>query len=194
MYHFCNVNIRRLRWTNSKTMSKKRSISSSKYHVLDPQELKEVLFHDYQLIKQMKCPLQNKAKLLSTLFSINQNSWRVVGITPAALAVFKTYGYKKQSGMGINRSHITQRATFYLELLQTKFNTAEAFWKAYFDNDMTILATSTENMSKSTEIFKNYYPIPADERKLFQTAGYAWKHKDEEIEFLKDLAKHSKNK
>lgn len=187
MYHFCKVNARGLLKKIIKRMALKREISTSKYHVLDQQELKDVLFHDYLLIKQMKCPLHNKAKLLSTLFSINPNSWRVIGITAAALEVFRQNDFKKVSGMGINRSHIKQRASFYEYLLRTEFRTAEIFWQEYYNNDMTILATSTENMSKSEDMLKNYFAVPSDERNLFQTAGYAWKHKEEEIEFLKSL-------
>lgn len=161
----------------------------SKYHITDHQELKTILFEDYQLIKQMKAPIYNRSKMLSTLFSINPNSWRVIGITPAALEVFKKNSFRRVSGMGINRSHITQRAQFYLELLNTEFNSANEFWQTYYDNDMTILATSTENMSKSVDLLDNYYPVPFDERNLFRTAGFAWKHKEEEEAFLKELFK-----
>lgn len=170
-------------------MKSDNQVSRRKYHIEDLEELKAVLFHDYLLIKQMKCPLHNKAKLLSTLFSINRNSWRVVGITPAALEVFKQHDFKKVSGMGINRSHIVQRHSFYNELINQEITDHQTFWDLYHQNDCTILATSTENMSKSEKIFHNYYDIPNDERNLFQTAGYAWKHKVEEIEFLKSLVK-----
>lgn len=169
----------------------------SKYHIHDLEELKEVLFHDFQIIKKMRSPEANRVKLLSTLFSINPNSWRVVGITPEALEIFKKYEFQKKSGMRINRSHITQRFGFYQSLLnpENKISGAEEFWNLYYENDMTVLASASENMSADVTIFENAYPVPQDERKLFQTAGYAWKHKDEEEAFLKDLfQKHlSKN-
>jgi hypothetical protein len=31
--------------------------------------------------------------------------------------------------------------------------------------------------------------VPFDERNLFRTAGFAWKHKEEEEDFLKELFK-----
>jgi hypothetical protein len=168
---------------------------TSKYHVLDASELQEILFHDFQLIKKMKAPIYNRSKMLSTLFSINSNSWRVIGITPAALEVFKANDYKKVSGMGINRSHIVQRSEIYHQLLNSDFSSAQDFWQKYYENDMTILATSTENMSKAKDALKVYYPVPSDERDLFKTSGFAWKHKDEEEEFLKALYKlHIKTK
>lgn len=161
----------------------------SKYHIHDLEELKEVLFHDFQIIKKMRSPEANRVKLLSTLFSINPNSWRVVGITPEALEIFKKNEFKKKSGMRINRSHITQRFGFYQSLLnpENKISGAEEFWNLYYENDMTVLASASENMRADVTIFENAYPVPQDERKLFQTAGYAWKHKDEEEAFLKDL-------
>ncbi len=168
----------------------------SKYHILDPTELKEVLFHDFQIIKKMRSPEANRVKLLSTLFSINPNSWRVVGITPEALEIFEKHEFQKKSGMRINRSHITQRFGFYQTLLdpKNKISGAEEFWNLYYENDMTILASASENMSADESIFERAYPVPQDERKLFQTAGYAWKHRDEEEEFLKDLFKFHQTK
>ena len=93
--------------------------------------------------------------------------------------------------MRINRSHITQRFSFYKSLLEknTDIEDSETFWNLYYENDMTILASASENMSYDQSIFENAYVVPQDERKLFQTSGYAWKHRDEEEEFLKDLFK-----
>ena len=159
----------------------------SSNYITDQLQLKLVLFNDYLLIKQMQSPQNNKIKLRSALVSINPNSWRVIGITTAALEVFKQHDFKKVSGMGINRSHIIQRHSFYNELINQEITDHQTFWDLYHQNDCTILATSTENMSKSEKIFHNYYDIPNDERNLFQTAGYAWKHKEEEEYFLKEL-------
>ena len=100
----------------------------SKYNITDLNLLKEILFHDYQIIKKMRGPEGNKIKILSTLFSINPNSWRVVGITPAALEVFNMHNFKKVSKMGINRSHLIQRHTFYESLLKMDITSHEDFW------------------------------------------------------------------
>ena len=61
----------------------------TKYHIIDKKILVKVLFHDYLVIKKMLAPEGNKIKMLSTLFSINPNNWRVTGITLAALEIFK---------------------------------------------------------------------------------------------------------
>jgi hypothetical protein len=161
----------------------------SKYHIHDPIRLKEVLYHDYLLIVNMQTLETNKIKLLSNLFSINPNSWRVVGITQAALEIFKEHEFQKRSGMRINRSHLTQRFEFYKKLLNmnAKIKDPDTFWNLYFEHDITVLASSSENMSKDTKALKNAYPVPRDERNLFQTSGYAWKHKEEEERFLIEL-------
>ena len=169
----------------------------SKYHIHDSNKLKEVLFHDYILITKMQTLETNKIKLLSNLFSINPNSWRVVGITHAGLEIFKQHEFQKRSGMRINRSHLTQRFGFYHKLLEMKaeINDPDTFWNLYHDHDITVLASSSENMSKDISVLNNAYPIPRDERNLFQTAGYAWKHKEEEERFLIELyAKHGTKK
>jgi hypothetical protein len=159
----------------------------SKYNIEDLNLLKEVLFHDYQILKKMRGPEGNKIKILSTLFSINPNSWRVVGITPAALEIFSQHNFKKVSGMGINRSHLVQRYPFYESLLKMEFESSEDFWDKYYSNDITVLATSSENMKNSLTITKDSIYVPNDERSLFKTAGYAWKHKEEEEKFLSEL-------
>ena len=170
--------------------------NKTKYYINNEEDLKEILFHDYQIIKQMKTPEGNKIKLLSTLFSINPNSWRVVGITPAALEVFKKYKYKKVARMGINRSHINQRHQFYKELLnpeKSEIPNKEYFWKKYYNNDMTVLSTSSENMKNDSSLRDKAIHVPNDERELFRTSGYAWKHKEAEEFFLKETYLKLKN-
>ena len=165
----------------------------SKYHITDKHLLKEVLHNDYQIIKKMRTPEGNKIKILSTLFSTNPNSWRVVGITPEALEVFKKHNFKKVSGMGINRSHLIQRHSYYKNLLNMEIPSQQEFWEKYYNNDITVLATSSENMKNSPSLIKESIHVPTDHRSLFRTAGYAWKHKEEEESFLRELYIKFKN-
>lgn len=159
----------------------------SKYHINEEQRLKEVIFHDYLLIKQMEAPMEAKIKLLSILFSVNPNCWRVIGISPKALEIFAKHNFKKISRMGINRSHLVQRHDQYESMLNGNFKNESDFWEVYFKNDATILSTSTENMSTSNDFVKKALTVPEDQRQLFKTSGYAWKHKKEEEDFLKQL-------
>jgi hypothetical protein len=152
--------------------------------------LKETLFHDFGLIKEMTCSEPIKIKLLSTLFSANPNCWRVVGITPNALSIFASNNFERKSRMGINRSHVYQRNTIYRNMLSMDFSGKEEFWDYYFKHDYTILATSTENMNGGN-LEDLAIEVSQDQRMLFRTRGYAWKHGDHEIAFLKELySKH----
>lgn len=176
-----------LHYYNNHKEKQLKPISMSKYHITDEQKLKETLFHDYLLIKQMRAPKETKIKLLSTLFSVNANCWRVIGITPKALEIFVENNFKKSSRMGINRSHIVQRHDHYAAMLENDITNESDFWDIYFINDATILSTSTENMSASNTFVNESFAVPDDHRQLFKTSGYSWKHKKEEEDFLKQL-------
>ena len=66
----------------------------------------------------------------------------------------------------------------------------EEFWEYYYCRDHTILATSKENM-QDVNLEAIALPVPQDSRMLFRTRGYAWKHDEAEINFLKVLFLHS---
>ena len=51
-----------------------------------------------------------KNKMLSAIFKMNPNKWRVVGITENAVIRFAEHDFKRTVRMGINRSHIFQRS------------------------------------------------------------------------------------
>ena len=161
------------------------------YHVDNDEELKHVLHSNYLKIRDMSnVPTGVRLKLLSTLFSANPNNWRVVGITDAALDCFEKHSFRRVSRMGINRSHLVQRAEQYKamlfddDLFETSFKATETFWVRYMEGDRTVLATSKENMS---DLELRYTAIP-EALGLFKTQGFAWKHGDEEEAFLRDLA------
>ena len=87
--------------------------------------------------------------------------------------------------MKINRSHRFERKKTYEEMLEIGkgFTTPQALWEYYWNRDETVLATSSENLKNaSLDIFIH---VPHDERNLFRTRGFAWKHGSEEIAFLK---------
>jgi hypothetical protein len=85
--------------------------------------------------------------------------------------------------MGINRSHLVDRIQTYTTMLEGPLMECDEWWNFYVDTDKTVLATSTENMGKG-EWSKIYNIDPS--LKLFQSQGFAWRHKDPEITFLKE--------
>ena len=145
---------------------------------------KEQILQDFNLIKKMHAPMSTKISFLTNLFANQDNPWRVIGITQEALVVFAHHDFKKVSRMGINRSHLVARNETYRELLGTEFENTDQWWDFYFSRDMTILSTSSENMSSN---FSEVYVID-ENHGLFKTSGYAWKHGKEETAFLTALA------
>ena len=143
------------------------------------------LHHDYLLLTQMKIPIKRKIRLLTELFGETDNPWRVVGITESALSVFRRHDFKKIRRMGINRSHIVDRKISYTFMLENIFADADRWWEYYFENDRTVLSTSSENMSsQSSKII--YFE---NDDLLFKSSGFTWSYGPKEKTFLKELAK-----
>lgn len=139
------------------------------------------LHHDYLLICEMRSTVKLRCRMLTELMSQYNWAWRVVGITEAALQRFEEYQFKKQSRMGINRSHITPRIQTYTRWITSPIYNVDEWWQDYIRSDVTVLSTSTENMKHIT---LDYYPVPEG---LFQTYGYAWRHQQPEIDWLSSL-------
>ena len=145
---------------------------------------REEMYEDFLKVCSMNASETTKVGMLTHLFSAHDNPWRVIGITREALNVFKDYGFQRKSKMGINRSHIFGRSETYKKMLQKKFNSCKDWWDHYYENDKTILATSSENKKKIpfTEIF--YF---SEELNMFKSKGYAWEHGEKEKSVLENL-------
>jgi hypothetical protein len=143
----------------------------------------EDLYHDYKLLLEMKVSNTKKVRLLSDLLGEAENPWRIVGITYEALKVFKKYDFKKVSKMGINRSHITPRNQTYSFMLQNNFANSKDWWNFHYENDMTILSTSSENLSGVNSEIIDIDPF----LNLFKCRGFGWVHGKKEILFLEKL-------
>lgn len=144
---------------------------------------KEDFYHDFLLIRKMKVPTSKRYRMLGELLSAHEDHWQVVGITEQALKVFSEHEYKRVSRMGINRSHLVDRVKTFTTMLEGPLMDIDEWWNFYRENDKTILATSSENMSNG---FSEVYDIDP-ELGLFKSHGFAWKHKEPEINFLKEL-------
>lgn len=143
---------------------------------------KEDFYHDFLLIRKMRAPTNKRYRMLGELFAAYENAWQVIGITENALKVFAKNDFKRVSRMGINRSHLVDRVKTYTTMLEGPLMDCNEWWNFYIENDKTILATSSENMSNGfTKIYKVDTSLG-----LFKSHGFAWRHKDPEIQFLKE--------
>jgi len=146
------------------------------------------LHHDYLLITRMKIPIKRKIRLLTELFGESENPWRVVGITEAALNIFKENDFKKIKRMGINRSHLIDRKISYTHMFENVFEKADDWWEYYFENDKTILSTSSENMSSNLSVILYF----DNNDYLFKSSGFTWSYRKKEKVFLEELANTQK--
>ena len=145
---------------------------------------KDELFQEYQMLLKMKSDIGVKIRMLSILLYYNNpNPWRVVGITQNALVLFKTHEFKKVPKMGINRAHLINRDDTYREMLLNPISSSEVFWEKYLGSDKTVFSTSSENLSKKG--FSKIFYFENNQEILFPAIGYAWKHNNKEIEFLR---------
>lgn len=144
---------------------------------------KEDFYHDFLLIRKMRAPTSKRYRMLGELFAVNPNAWRVVGVTENALRIFAEHDFKRVSRMGVNRSHIVDRIDTYTTMLEGSLMECEDWWDFYVDTDKTVLATSTENMGKGE--WSKVYDIDTS-LGLFRGQGFAWRHKEPEINFLKE--------
>lgn len=143
----------------------------------------EIIYNDYLLIKKMVSPMPRKIRILSELLGQWSESWRIVGVTEEALKVFSNYDYRCPSRIGVNRAHINQdRSVTNTFLLSNDIN-FEEFWDYLKSNDVTVLSTSTENM---TNIYSKIFEIDRN-LGLFKSSGFKWKHNKKEVEFLKEI-------
>lgn len=143
-----------------------------------------IMHHDYLEVCKMRSSIPTKVRLLTIVFSQNPDTWRVVGVTQAALKVFQSHDFQKKSGIGVNRSHLVDRDSTYRKMLEKPIKDFNEWWQFYYENDKCVLATSGENNSVTIEDI-----IDTDESLgLFKSQGFAWKHRKRvEAEFLRKL-------
>lgn len=144
---------------------------------------KEEFYQDFLAIRSMNSSVPKKVRMLSEMLSGYEDNWQVIGITESALKVFAQHNFKKVSKMGINRSHMVDRHKTYTEMLTGPLLDCNSWWQFFLDNDKTILATSSENISGNMS--KVYSIDPA--LGMFKAKGFAWRHSKIEQTFLRDL-------
>jgi hypothetical protein len=84
--------------------------------------------------------------ILTAIMSGQAHSWRVVGITPAALEEFAAAGFHSKSGQGITRGHLQPRIeTVRKLLLPDEPLSEEDFFETWLAADRTVLCAKGEN-------------------------------------------------
>jgi hypothetical protein len=123
-----------------------------------------------------------RREMLTWALTEYSDHWPVVGVTPGALERFSQHDFQCVSRIGIHRSHLADRKVWQSVMLAERFS-FDDWLQLYLRSDQTVLATSSENM-KGTIL--NYIPIPLS-LGPFRSAGYKWRHRSEEREYLRAL-------
>lgn len=111
-------------------------------------------------------------------------SWRVVGVTPAALDALAGANFYNRKELGLVRAHLVNRIKFVRHLMHLPQPAAyEDFANYWTANDRTVLALRREN---GKDGFAAY--LPFDAPGLFSSERLAgWVHGKAERAFLKGI-------
>lgn len=127
-------------------------------------------------------------RMLTGLMGSRPWSWRVIGITPAALEIFAANDYKRPAGM-IQRGHRADRSSTAHELFYVRATAMpmDEFFDFFLERDETVLMTKQENKSRPGGAFPDFIPIPR-EAQLFPCGTLVgWQHRKHEVDFLRGL-------
>lgn len=124
-------------------------------------------------------------QILTAMMGGRSWSWRVVGITPAALKLFHKLCYKYKPGEGITRAHIVSRSETTKILIYSPEPLEKGeFTRLWIENDRTVLCAKGENKA----IMPDFLEFDDRANELFPSKHIAWRHGKEEQEFLKRFA------
>ncbi len=112
-------------------------------------------------------------------------SWRVVGITHAALQAFMEHDFKHKSKQGLTRAHLHPRIATAALLLAPEQPMSEAdFIETLLRHDVTVLCARGENRASMPE----YIAFANDDASLFSSKKkVGWSHTQNERAFLRRL-------
>lgn len=132
-------------------------------------------------------------RVLTAIMAAKPFSWRVVGITAAALEKFAEMDFRYRSQQGITRAHLSPRIGTVRALLATDEPLSQReFIDAWLRNDRTVICARGENKAS----IPNYIPIENEDGLLFscerRLAG--WHHRKAEQDFLRDLYSSRRNR
>jgi hypothetical protein len=123
--------------------------------------------------------------IITALMGSQAWSWRVIGITHAALQAFREHDFRHKSKLGITRAHLHPRIKTAALLLAPEQPMSEAdFIETLLRHDVTILCARGENRASTPE----FISFTNDEASLFASQKkVGWSHKEKERAFLRDL-------
>jgi len=126
-------------------------------------------------------------KILTDIMGVENEGWRVVGITSEALNLLAKKGYdKKKLPRKLCRGHINDRIETTRELFKgEKPKELKEFFNYFLDKDQTVIMLNEQNRTKQ---FPDYHKIDNLDAELFPNGSLmGWKHGEKERECLRNL-------
>ena len=144
-------------------------------------------FYDtYAFIFDLPFTVQKKNTLLTALMGGEPWSWRVVGITAAALDGLARHDFNYQRAhkakIRICRAHCVPRIETAHVLFKEK-HSREQFFKRFLETDVTVLALKSENKRRGPS---QYVPIDL-QRNLFPSRSVSFRYSRDEATYLREL-------
>lgn len=128
-------------------------------------------------------------RMLTGIMGARPWSWRVIGITHAALDLLAAHDFKRpprqlQRGHRYDRSKTAQ--ALYMERKEPV--PIEEFFNYFLRRDKTVIMTNDENQHRPGGSFPAAYIRIPDRLGLFPCGTLVgWQHRPQEIEFLRDI-------
>lgn len=155
-------------------------------------DVKKQIYEIYLQVFNLPFSVQKKNSIVSILMGGSPVSWRVVGITEAALNLLSENDYKYLAG-AICRAHIIGRYRTAQIIFECESPVSlEKLFRIVWENDKTVIALKREN-SRNFEL-PPYIPIDSELGLFPCGAVVGFRHSRAEIAFLRELHSRFRNK
>lgn len=128
-------------------------------------------------------------RMLTGLMGSRPWSWRVIGITPAALEIYAKNDFKSHDRQ-VQRGHMCHRRSTAEELYynsRTEPMSETEFFEFFLPRDETVLMAKSENPHKPGKEFPKFISINK-QLGLFPCGSLmGWKYHKKEMEYLREL-------
>ena len=149
----------------------------------DIYDLYSLLYEKFHKNKDLFLSKQRWSEFFSLLTKGRKEFWRVVGITPSALKLYRQNNYKTNKGLVRGHMHMRIKTFDIFFNIEKKLSKTE-FWKLFKKYDPVILMTKEENESHDIPV---YIKISNSKANFFTNSGINWKLTKQDKELLKSL-------
>ena len=125
-------------------------------------------------------------RVLTSIMAAKAFSWRVVGITEAALKKFSEFDFRYRTGIGITRAHLKPRIETVRMVLAPREPLSEnEFLDIWLSNDRTVLCVKGENKATVPEFIA--FDNTTGELFSCHRVLAGWRHLRRERDYLRNL-------